>query len=78
MAAERLRLEDGTELHLVRSGPPDAALTVVLAHGYALDHRSWHRVVEQLPSAFGEAVQVIAYDHRGHGESGPATSETAT
>jgi pimeloyl-ACP methyl ester carboxylesterase len=74
MATERLRLEDGTELNVARSGPPDAELTVVLAHGYALDHRSWHRVVAALP----ESVRVIAYDHRGHGTSSPADKETAT
>ncbi|MCE6998224.1 alpha/beta hydrolase [Saccharothrix sp. S26] len=74
MVTERLRLEDGTELNVARSGPPDAELTVVLAHGYALDHRSWHRVVAALPPE----VQVIAYDHRGHGASSPADKETAT
>lgn len=74
MATERLRLEDGTELNVTRSGPPDAELTVVLAHGYALDHRSWHRVAAALPGS----VQVIAYDHRGHGGSSPADKETAT
>ncbi|GLZ28240.1 alpha/beta hydrolase [Lentzea sp. NBRC 105346] len=67
-------LEDGTELNVVRSGDPDAGVTVVLAHGYACDHRSWHRVVAELP----ERYQVIAYDHRGHGKSSPATKDTAT
>lgn len=74
MATERLRLEDGTELNVARSGPPDAETTVVLAHGYALDHRSWHRVVAALPPS----VQVIAYDHRGHGASSPADKESAS
>jgi pimeloyl-ACP methyl ester carboxylesterase len=67
-------LEDGTELNVVRSGDPDADVTVVLAHGYALDHRTWWRVVEGL----GRTCQVIAYDHRGHGRSDPATKDTAT
>lgn len=67
-------LEDGTELNVVRSGAPDAEVTVVLVHGYALDHRSWHRVIAELPPR----LQVIAYDHRGHGTSGPATKDTAT
>ncbi|GHH41945.1 alpha/beta fold hydrolase [Lentzea cavernae] len=67
-------LEDGTELNVVRAGDPDAPVTVVLAHGYALDHRSWHKVVELLSPEF----QVIAYDHRGHGASGAASKETAT
>lgn len=69
-----VRLEDGTELNVVRAGDPEAPVTVVLAHGYALDHRSWHKVVEQLSPEF----QVIAYDHRGHGGSGGASKETAT
>ncbi|WP_394619111.1 alpha/beta fold hydrolase [Lentzea sp. JNUCC 0626] len=69
-----VRLEDGTELNVVRAGDPDAPVTVVLAHGYALDHRSWHKVVDLLSPDF----QVIAYDHRGHGDSGAATKETAT
>ncbi|CCH33048.1 hypothetical protein BN6_57900 [Saccharothrix espanaensis DSM 44229] len=74
MVAERLRLEDGTELNLERGGTAGGGFTVVLAHGYALDHRSWHRVVAELP----ESVQVISYDHRGHGQSGPADKESAT
>lgn len=69
-----VRLEDGTELNVVRAGDPEAPVTVVLAHGYALDHRSWHKVVEQLSGDF----QVIAYDHRGHGKSAGATKETST
>lgn len=69
-----VRLEDGTELNVLRAGDPDSPVTVVLAHGYALDHRIWHKVVEQLSPEF----QVIAYDHRGHGRSGGASKETAT
>ncbi|SFR27418.1 Pimeloyl-ACP methyl ester carboxylesterase [Lentzea waywayandensis] len=69
-----VRLEDGTELNVMRAGDPEAPVTVVLAHGYALDHRSWHKVVAQLSQDF----QVIAYDHRGHGKSGGASKETAT
>ncbi|SDJ24293.1 Pimeloyl-ACP methyl ester carboxylesterase [Lentzea albidocapillata subsp. violacea] len=69
-----VRLEDGTELNVLRAGDPESPVTVVLAHGYALDHRSWHKVVERLSPEF----QVIAYDHRGHGRSGGASKETAT
>src|SRR4051812_28768787 len=68
-------LEDGVGLNVVRSGAPDAPVTVVLAHGYALDHRSWQRVVPELAH---DELQVVAYDHRGHGQSGPATPETAS
>ena len=51
-----VRLEDGTELNVVRAGDPGAPVTVVLAHGYALDHRSWHKVVEQLSADFQVVV----------------------
>ncbi|RKT55731.1 alpha/beta fold hydrolase [Saccharothrix australiensis] len=74
MATERVRLEDGTELNVRVGGASDAGVTVVLAHGYALDHRSWHRVVAELPAS----VRVISYDHRGHGGSDPATPGTAS
>lgn len=73
--SEVFPVDDEVQLNVVRVGDPDAPVTVVLAHGYALDHRSWHRV---LPALIGAGVQVVAYDHRGHGESSPATAETAT
>jgi pimeloyl-ACP methyl ester carboxylesterase len=75
---ERLGLADGASLGLTRNGAPDARLTVVLAHSYAQDRRIWHKVLDILPSATEQPIQVIAYDHRGHGESSPATTRTAT
>jgi pimeloyl-ACP methyl ester carboxylesterase len=71
-------LTDGSHLHLERWGDPDAEVTVLLAHGYALDHRSWHLIAEDLPHAVEWPIQIIAYDHRGHGRSGKATRETAS
>ncbi|MBP2471225.1 pimeloyl-ACP methyl ester carboxylesterase [Crossiella equi] len=76
--SEALLLEDGTVLNVVRRGDPGAPVTVVFTHGYALDHREWHRQLEVLESAVARPVQLLAYDHRGHGESSPATAETAT
>ncbi|MBW4721429.1 alpha/beta fold hydrolase [Saccharothrix obliqua] len=73
MIGERVWMDDGTELHVVRTGPPDAEVTVVLAHGYALDSRSWHRVVAELPAGF----RVVTYDHRGHGASATARRGSA-
>jgi len=69
-------LADGGELALVHAGLPDAAVTVLLLHSYAQDRRVWHKVISLLDEV-GE-VGVLAYDHRGHGESAPATVETAT
>ncbi|WP_158891797.1 alpha/beta fold hydrolase [Amycolatopsis anabasis] len=71
-------LADGTALHVVRWGEPDAEVTVLLSHGYALDHRSWRSIAEDLPLAVERPVQVIAYDHRGHGQSDPVHRADAT
>jgi pimeloyl-ACP methyl ester carboxylesterase len=43
---------------------------VVVEHGYALDHRSGRAIAALLPLAVEGLVGVLAYDHRGHGESG--------
>ncbi|MFB9907087.1 alpha/beta fold hydrolase [Allokutzneria oryzae] len=71
-------LEDGTPLNVSQSGSPDALVTVLFVHGYALDHRTWDRQVELLPAVLDVPVRLVSYDHRGHGESGAATEETAT
>jgi pimeloyl-ACP methyl ester carboxylesterase len=71
-------LSDGAHLHYHRAGDPSAGVTVVLAHGYALDHRSWRSITTALPRMTEHPVQVIAYDHRGHGQSAAATEGTAT
>ncbi|MEU3275289.1 alpha/beta hydrolase [Saccharomonospora sp. NPDC006951] len=65
---------DGTPLRVELSGPADAGYTLVLVHGWTQDHRSWDRVVAELPSG----IRVLRYDLRGHGDSAPATPETAT
>ena len=71
-------LEDGTLLNVVQAGAVDAPVTVLFAHGYALDHRTWGRQLELLPAVLDQQVRLISYDHRGHGKSGEATEETAT
>jgi pimeloyl-ACP methyl ester carboxylesterase len=69
---------DGLELAVQRSGPADAALTVVLVHCWTGDHRIWHNQVAELQWEFGRQVQLITYDHRGHGASDVAPRETCT
>jgi pimeloyl-ACP methyl ester carboxylesterase len=71
-AGHRFVTSDGTALHVCDEGA--GAVTVVLAHGWTLDHTSWDRVVAQLP----DSVRILRYDHRGHGGSGPAPIGTAT
>lgn len=75
-AAEQFTLADGASLALVRAGDPDAPVTVVLLHSYAQDRRVWHKIIDLLPDA--APVSVVAYDHRGHGESSAADATTAT
>lgn len=74
-AAQRFVTSDGTALHLEDSGPAGAALTLVLLHGWTLDHRTWDRVVPRLTLP---GLRVLRYDHRGHGGSAPAPPGTAT
>jgi pimeloyl-ACP methyl ester carboxylesterase len=61
---------DGVRLHVETTGPEDAPVTVVLSHGWTCSTRSWHHQFEGLPRLLGESeVRVVAYDHRGHGQS---------
>ncbi|MEU0464192.1 alpha/beta fold hydrolase [Amycolatopsis sp. NPDC006131] len=70
----RFTTSDGTALHVELSGPRDAAVTLVLVHAWTQDHLEWDPVLPLLPTG----VQVLRYDHRGHGWSEPAKPGTAT
>lgn len=62
---------DGVRLNVVESGSgPD---TLVLLHGWVMDHRSWDHVAAEL-----RGVRVLRYDARGHGRSAPAPKSAAT
>jgi pimeloyl-ACP methyl ester carboxylesterase len=72
------RCSDGTRLRVAEGGDPDAAITVIMLHGYALDRRDWDLVLPGLAAACGEPVRMITYDQRGCGESDPVTAAGAT
>ncbi len=83
----RFRAGDGAELHVwvegAAEGNPDARVTVVLAHGWALDSRLWAPVSAALRHSSGQTdglppVRVLRYDLRGHGRSEPVPAETMT
>jgi pimeloyl-ACP methyl ester carboxylesterase len=74
-ARHRFVTSDGTALHVVEEGVPDAEQTLVLVHGWTLDHTSWDPVVAALADT---PVRIVRYDHRGHGGSAPAPDGTAT
>lgn len=59
---------DGTELHVEVDEPDDPAfadLTVVFAHGYALNQDSWHFQRRDLRGL----ARLVFYDQRSHGRS---------
>ena len=53
--AERQELvtTDGVKLHVETSGPDDAPVTVLLAHGWTCSTRSWHHQFQDLPLVLG-------------------------
>jgi pimeloyl-ACP methyl ester carboxylesterase len=68
-----LRLATRITLRVARSGtetapPPARPPTLVLAHGWSQDLRTWDRVVADLRAA-GVTAPILRYDHRGHGGS---------
>lgn len=64
-----VRSFDGTRLALTTWGPEDAPL-VVLVHGLGLSSEGWGAV----PAALAGRHRVVAYDLRGHAQSGDARS----
>lgn len=65
---------DGAALHVVEYGAPDAAVTVVLAHGWTLTHGAWAAPARALTEEAGASVRVVTYDQRGHGRSSSGLS----
>ncbi|MFC7449410.1 alpha/beta fold hydrolase [Rhodococcus daqingensis] len=72
------RTSDGVWLAVTDSGARDAAVTVLFAHGWTLDSRSWDDLTALLVAGAGVPVRAIAVDCRGHGRSGPAGKGGAT
>jgi pimeloyl-ACP methyl ester carboxylesterase len=67
---------DGTGLYTRTYGPADAPLAIVFAHGITENHVIWHYVVRDLRT--DGSFKLVAYDHRGHGKSGPAHGPEGT
>jgi pimeloyl-ACP methyl ester carboxylesterase len=72
-----LTLADGVRLRVDAYGPPDARATVVLAHGWCLDRRTWHHQIAAL-RVMSPQPRVIAFDTRGHGRSSATRLPSAT
>jgi pimeloyl-ACP methyl ester carboxylesterase len=59
----RLPSHDGGTIATLDSGDGP---TIVLSHGVTLSNRTWVKQFDELPKA---GFRVVAFDHRGHGES---------
>ncbi|MFE0028091.1 alpha/beta fold hydrolase [Amycolatopsis sp. NPDC059021] len=73
--------EDGTPLSVEEVDPADGGkpeLTVVGVHGFALSRKSWHFQRRDLASLTLPRVRQVYYDHRGHGQSGEASTAAST
>ncbi|HZB50267.1 MAG TPA: alpha/beta hydrolase [Mycobacteriales bacterium] len=70
--------DDGLPLAVEEVGPRDAPLTVVFVHGYCLAMGSWHYQRIGLTDMTRPRLRMVFYDHRSHGRSARAPTETAT
>ena len=70
---------DGVRLRTVEAGSADSAgPTIVLLHGWTVDHRLWRRQIIDLQKRLPAPVRILAYDMRGHGRSSSITRDGAT
>ena len=60
--------DEGIPLHVEITGPANARLTVVFAHGFCLDMGTFHFQRRALSEMDG--VRTVSYDQPGHGRSG--------
>ena len=65
--------DDGVPLHAEIDGPDDAPVTIIFCHGYGLSQDVWHYQRRDL----APAGRLVFWDQRGHGRSGPSTSDHA-
>ncbi len=78
MKRRGVRAGDGANLAVRQHGNESASVSIVFAHGWTLGSELWDDVIARLVDRFGEDVNIVSYDHRGHGRSdaGPRGSGT--
>ncbi len=77
-AGRAVLADDGVPLHVEVDGDPDAELTVVFVHGFALNMDCWHYQRRDLGAADNPAGRLVFYDQRNHGASGRGPRAHAT
>ncbi len=63
--------DDGLPLHVEVMGPPDAPVTIIFSHGYALRTDVWY----YQQAGFTAAYRCVFWDQRSHGESARSDPE---
>jgi pimeloyl-ACP methyl ester carboxylesterase len=66
-----VRADDGLPLHVQLCGPPDAPVTMIFVHGYALNADVWY----YQRAGFCGSVRCVFWDQRSHGRSGRSDPE---
>ena len=66
---------DGVRLHVEEVGPPDAAQTVVMVHGYTQEMAMWHYQRKALDDG---RLRLVLFDLRSHGRSSRSSPERST
>lgn len=69
---------DGVDLAVEEYGSADAEHTVYFWHGLCLSKLAFMPQITLLRRRFGDAVRMVAVDHRGHGHSGSAAMASYT
>ncbi len=73
-----VRADDGVELYYEEDGPADAALTVLLVHGFCQNTADLIFQRRALLAEFGGRLRLLSVDLRSHGRSGRSDPEHAT
>jgi pimeloyl-ACP methyl ester carboxylesterase len=64
--SRRIPSHDGGSIYTLSRGAVTGAPTFLFSHGVTIDSRVWIKQFKTLPD---QGARVVAYDHRGHGES---------
>src|SRR3954447_22202413 len=72
--SQRVRTDDGVDLHVEVDGTCNAPLTVLLTHGFTARLGEW----DGQRAALRGRARLVLWDHRGHGRSAWGDRRTAT
>lgn len=73
-----VRADDGVRLYFEEDGPADAAVSVVLLHGFTQNHADLLFQRRALIARLGTAIRIISFDLRSHGRSSRSSPQNAT